>query len=223
MKEPGSASRGQVPDVAHSAMDVPYNTYLDQLDPRGDSEKSLAVRLALAQTTDTRFHHFLERLYLPHYRRYNLAGIAKTCGIGLAEFGEFWQKAQNVRAIAIVQDGIVEIAPDMVSDAHSRKVYCDRCDGTGWVFVDGVVPGMEFEQMGERKVRMCPACKGDKSISKPGDTDSRRMLLEMAGHTGKRGGVTVQIAQNFGGAGIESAVQKLAPISFDVEFEESQK
>lgn len=218
MREPGG--RGLVPIAGK--LDHSYNEYLEGIGIR-DPERRQEVELALAASNDKRFNLFLSYLPNPRYRRASLSSIAKACAIPLPQFMEFWQKAQHTRALAVAQEGITKhVVPDMVEDSRSKDVPCDRCDGFGWVYAEDGLPKttkglrkMDDSDPKSRQIRACPLCSGTGNIRKTGDTDSRKMLLEMSGLTNKKGSA-VQITQHFGGMGIESAVERLNRVSFDL-------
>jgi len=210
MRENGGL-RGMVPTSSFGRLDSEFNSYLQELDPRGETEQGASVRLALAAATDTRFNLFLEYLSRKEFARYSLATIAKNCDITLAQFAEFWQKSQRVRAIAMAQNGIVSFIPDMVSESHSQMESCSRCDGTGGVFKD-----KDDDDPASGHLRVCPDCKGTGVKKRSGDQESRKMLLEMTGMTGRGGGAGVRITQNFGGSTMESAVDKMSRVTFEV-------
>lgn len=219
--------RGLVPTSSFGIKDTTYNEYMAGFDPRQEGAKGAALRVALAQATDIRFREYLERTMDPRCKHMSLAALAKERDIPLHEMAEFWQKAQHQRALAIAQNGIVEVMDDIVYDARSKDEPCGRCDGFGVVYVEEgmekFVDGVEKvnpRDPASRSIRACPMCKGNGKVKKSGDTDARKMLLETTGHTGKRSGGAVQIVQHFGGAGMESAVDKLSKVSFDVDFEE---
>src|SRR5260370_13988014 len=91
-------TRGLMVRRGRAAHDDACNGFLNELDLRGNSERSAAVRFALACSDDLRFREFLDRLGCPRYMQYSLAAIARTCDIRLQEFVDFWQKAQIERA-----------------------------------------------------------------------------------------------------------------------------
>lgn len=212
--------RGLVPSTSYGRLDIPYNTYLAELDPKGESERSEAVRFALAASNDVRFRAFLTNLSDPLYKTYSLATIAKLSDISLPQFAEFWQKAQHSRALAIAQTALPALTVDLVEDARSVQASCDRCDGFGWVYCEDLVPAntpglIQISDSEEtRQIRSCPLCKGTGTTRTPGDVDSRKMLLDMTGVSKK--GPSMQITQNFGGMAIESAVEKMSRVSFDL-------
>lgn len=218
VKELGGSPRGLVP--AQGAQDIPYNTYLAELDPRGESERSKNLRRALSLSTDPRFNEFIVKLGEPYYRRWTLAGIAKSCDITLPQFADWWQKAQNQRVVAIAQEGMADLAKDMLADAASESIPCDRCDGFGWVYMEDGIPSehvpQAIDQIGERQIRACPMCKGSGERKKPGDQHARDKILDLAGF-GKKSHSGLTINQNFGGMAIESAVDRMSQITFDIE------
>lgn len=232
MKERGSP-RGLVPTSSFGRLDEPYNAYLTQLDPRGDTPQAQATRQALAAASDDRFQEFLARVNHPMYRKFSLATVAKKCDISLPQFAEFWQKAQKMRALAMAQEGIVSFIPDMVSEAHTQDQACDRCDGWGFVYTEETVPGtkaVDPDDPASKRIRACPACKGTGRAKKAGNAESRKMLLEVTGMAGRGGGSSVKLVQNFGGSTMESAVDKMNRVTFEVgddvldaDFSESEK
>jgi hypothetical protein len=189
------------PPKRHRAPNEALNTYLTELDPLGNSDRSKAFRLALASSSDGRFVQFLDRLGQPGYHRYSLAAVARTCDLSLPEFHELWYRAQIQRALSRAVDAMPEIIEDIAYNAISKDVSCNRCDGLGRIDLE------------RQKRRVCPACKGKGSVRKPGDAHAIDTLIQVAGF-GKKGVPPVQIT--FGEASMESAVDRLNKITFDV-------
>jgi|WetSurMetagenome_2_1015567.scaffolds.fasta_scaffold01336_9 hypothetical protein len=211
--------RGLVPTSTYGKLDVSYCAYLDELDPLGDSERSIAVRFALATARDDRFREFLTRIQEPAYRRISLAATAKQVGLSLPEWAEFWQKAQVQRALVKAQDALADITAGIITDALPGLTSCGRCDGFGWVYSESEIPADTpgLDQLAKRTIRTCPECKGAGRVRKTGDSEARKMILEMTGVAGKRNGPAVQIQQNFGGIG--SSLEKLNSVAFDLSSE----
>lgn len=226
MLEKGASTRGLVPTSSFARFDLTYNEYLATLDPRGDTKESAAMRLALAGSSDSRFRLFLERAGDPMRKGWSLAAIAKDCEIGLTEFQDWRQKAQTQRILARAQQGMLEVTEDLVENAKNRDVTCDRCDGFGSVVCDSRAPkntpGLRrikgMKSADDTWMRDCPACKGKGVLRAAGSEHAIDKLIDMTGLSsrGKGGGAAVQIVQNFGGASMESAVDRLSKISFDV-------
>lgn len=222
IREPGGL-RGEVPACGSGEVDVSYLAYLTKLEPRADSDRGRALRHALALSRDPRFVEFLRRLSAPRYSRWRLETIAKSCEISLPQFAEFWKSAQQMRALAIAQDGAVEVMDDLVEDAKRQRGICDRCDGYGFVKVEADDPFREIDESrpDAMPTRECPKCLGKGMLLKEGSSEARKLLFETAGLSGKRAPM-VQINQSFGGASIESAVDRLNRINFDVDADAAQ-
>lgn len=208
--------RGMVPSRAFGIKDKVYGEYLTKLNPREDPK----VQHALSITPDPRFQEFLDRIKLPQYKRVSLQSIAKACDISLLEFTQWWSKVSTQVAIHKAQTESIKITEDMIEDARSREVACERCDGMTWV---SAPPGLPKTTPGYRKItnddeelwiRDCPVCSNGK-IRKPGDAHARDRILEMSGLV-QKGKAAVQIVQNFGGAAHSSAVTQLDAITIDV-------
>lgn len=210
--------RGLVPASSYGVLDKTYNEYLGALDPRGTSTRGHAVRVSLAAHADNRFRVFLARLSETRFKRYSLAAIAKGCNISLTEFADFWQKSQNMRTLALAQDGLFDVTSDIITDAKSKPMACERCDGFGWLYVDSDLaaqPGVRRlvpRDKESKQIRACPTCKGTCLVTKSGDTDSRRMLMDIAGVGGRKGSA-VTINATFGS---QSTMDKLSKTSFDI-------
>jgi hypothetical protein len=207
-----ASGRGLVPATSQGAKDVPYNAYLQELNPRQSPE----IQFALAASGDVRFHEFLERLDKPAHKNWSLATIAKSCDISLPQFHQFWQDAQKNIALARAQSAIPNVIADMAQDARSKKMTCSRCDGYGHVTDNSKSDDVN----GNKPLRICPNCKGEGEVLEVGNTHARDKLLEVTGMVKKGGGAAVQITQNFGGMGIESAVDRMSAISFNVDDED---
>jgi hypothetical protein len=217
------AGRGEVPSREAGAQDKVYGAYLESLNPRTNRD----IQEALASSPDVRFREFLERIMAPRYKRNSLQAIAKACNIALLDFNEWVQKASTQRALAAAQVGSVRVANDMVEDAVSKTVTCDRCDGLSWV---SAPPGLPNTTPGYRRVnadasnplygRTCPKCSGGGTMRQIGDQHARDRILEISGLTKKGGGVS--ITQNFGGAYHGSAIGTLDNMmAIDAEFEDT--
>lgn len=221
MKEKDSL-RGYVPATKHGIRDTVYGAYLADLSPRDNP----IVQKALAQSEDPRFKEFLERIKMNRYKRISLQTIAKSCGIDLAEFGTWFNKASTQEAISTAQRESVNIVKDMVEDAKSVRTACDRCDGMTWVSAPA---GLPPETPGYRSmvgegntifwIRDCPVCT-DGKVRKPGDAHARDRTLEIAGMLKKGPGLVIN--QNFAEVSHQSAVGELDCMTMDATFESQE-
>ena len=205
--------------------DLPFNAFLVWLDPCGNSERSHAVRLALAISPDSRFREFLARLDSPRYQRQSLATIAAAgCGLTFGEFRAFWHNAQLERAIDFATCAAPAVMEAQASAARGTEVECGRCDGLGWVAApEGVPPEFVRGYLGclpghSEARRSCPRCKGSGRFRQPADPHAVDRILEIAGLIGKNR-PAVQIVQNFSGASHASAVPELSSMTIDVSAE----
>jgi len=162
-----------------------------------------------------------------HFSRsaWSLAAIAKDCEIGLTEFQDWRQKAQTQRILARAQQGMLEVTEDLVENAKNRDVTCDRCDGFGSVVCDSKAPkstpGLRrikgMKSADDTWMRDCPACKGKGVLRSSGSEHAIDKLIDMTGlSTRGKGGSGTSVTVNLGGASMESAVDRLSKISFDV-------
>lgn len=213
--------RGLVPSRAFGSKDKVYGAYLTTINPR----ESAKVQRALACSADPRFQEFLSRIQTNRYKRVSLQTIAKACNISLKEFSDWWNRESTQTAIAIAQNSSIDITEDMVGDARTVEVACERCDGMTWIGAPAGLPietpGYRFMQSGDEIVwiRDCPNCKSGKT-RKIGDSHSRDRVLELSGLIKKGGGVNVNV-NNFGGASHSSAVADLDKVmTMDVSFDE---
>jgi hypothetical protein len=209
MIEPKSP-RGLVPTAAFGIEDVAYNEFLATVSPSTNPD----AQFALATATDKRFSEFLRLLPNTGERRRSLASLAKICGISLPEWADFWRKAQMQRALAMATNAIPGLTSDLILDAKSRHLVCERCDGFGTVLDSRSADD-------DKAMRPCPACKGLGTTAKAGDAHARDKLLEMTGLSGRKGGAAVTITQNFSGMGIDAAISRMDSITFDVTADDS--
>jgi len=207
--------RGTVPARVNGYKDKEYEEYLKHIDPQREE-----VRLALASSPDPRFRAFLERMSDPTQPGTKLQTIAKSCNIPLDEFMEWFSRASNQRAIAIVQTHSPAIVQDTLEDARSKFVACHRCDGLTWIAAVKDLPPETpgYRPMGEGWIRDCPVCRAKGFVRTPGDDSSRSKSLEMAGLINKKG-AGIAIIQNFGGQALPSAIRRLDAITVDVDHD----
>lgn len=110
-------------------------------------------------------------------------GLLARHKISGARFLEIWRDHHAAEALALISPEFPALYRDIADNAKSHQVYCQVCNGTG--AARAKTPSLH-----------CPRCKGVGVILEPGDKDSRRLMLEIAGLIGKKG-PTVAIQQNF--------------------------
>jgi len=166
---------------------------------------------ALALSSNTRFVEFLKQLCKPKFNKrtktaYSVACVAKSCGITLPELNTFWRDANFARARDIAFAGIPRVMSDVVADSSNTLIPCPRCDGLGTLD-----PGPNYDEMEGKKrkktaLRTCPECEGIGKVKKSGDIESRKLLFETTGMTGKKAPMVAIQNNVYGPSSLESFV-----------------
>jgi len=156
------------------------DTWMDAVDKQ-------TLEDALAFSDDARFQRFLSIWQSPDGLKRSAASIAQTCGIRLDEFVKFYQNSAVQRGMVRMSEHLPQVLEDVAVDAKSKYVMCETCGGEG-----------EISDKKGKNERVCPTCKGKGEVRKVGDSDSRKLVFESIGLTGKRGPM-VAIQQNFEG------------------------
>ena len=180
------------------------NDFLVALDPRGHSERSKFFRFASPNPATTASASSSTARASPATSS-ALSAIARSCAITLAEFIDFREWAQIERAIATMAYATPAIAAGPVKAVLPRMEVCEKCEGLGWLYVDGGVPpelvqgylGPVPTEPDGRAARTCPFCKGDGRVEKPGDMKAARMILDITGLVEQQKTPAVQLVQTF--------------------------
>ncbi len=170
---------------------------------------------ALALSENKKMVEFLRLILKPNYRSrsdgtktpYSIASIAKSCNLSLAELNGFWRDSNLARARDIAFAGIPKVMSDVVVDSSNSLVVCPRCDGLGTLD-----PGPDYDDEGREKkrkkcvIRECPECDGTGKVKKSGDIESRKLLFETTGLTGKKGPMIAIQNNSFAPSSLETFV-----------------
>lgn len=155
---------------------------------------------ALVLKDSPKAKEFLAALCNPKYKNWSTAKLAGKFGISPMAIIEIIQKSYLSKGLLNMARGVPMVSQDIVEDAKSQFVTCDKCDGEG-----------EIEKNEERIV--CPNCKGQSTIRRQGDSESRKLMFEALGYK-QRGAPLVQ--QTFiSGNHIESMVNEMEDNSAD--------
>jgi hypothetical protein len=101
-----------------------------------------------------------------------------------AQFIEIWRDHHVAQAIERISQKLPELYDDILKDSRSFTTYCLICKGTG------------KPKKGSSDVA-CIRCEGTGHVTKPGSTNARKLMLEIAGLIGKKTGPQVVIKQDF--------------------------
>jgi hypothetical protein len=116
----------------------------------------------------------------------SMASLAKRNGIPMDMMAEIWRSYCLSKGMMTVVSRAPEFAEEAIESAKSTNICCPRCDGEGEV-ESRKSPG---------DWNPCPQCEGKRVIRKSGDANSRKILFDTVGWTGKTG---PQVQVNIGG------------------------
>lgn len=180
-----------------------------------ESIKTDDLEDALSRSDNKKLIEFLRLLVKPNFKStrngektaYSIATIAKSCNLTLAELNSFWRDSNLARARDIAFAGIPVVMSDVVTDASNTQVVCPRCDGLGELDT-----GPDYDTEGREKkrkkstARTCPECDGLGKVKKSGDIESRKLLFETTGLTGKKGPMIAIQNNSFAPSSLETFV-----------------
>lgn len=193
----------------HGCHDIPYNRFIERID-------SEAFQEALGMQKAIRYQMALKRI-LNHNvilsrggrARSFVSTILKEEGITLQEAVEVYGRWMLAKATQVAVYRAPQIMNDIADDASNKQVVCPRCDGLGTLDVD---LGESQKKKAKATIRTCPECKGIGTITQSGDSESRRIILEVAGLAGKRGPLVDARSVHLSGGGhvnVESLVKDM--------------
>ncbi len=156
---------------------------------------------ALAQSDSAKAKEFLAAICNPKFKNWSIARLAGKYGISPHAVAELWRKSKLSKGVMKMVAGIEIVAQDIVEDAKSQFIECQKCGGTG-----------EIEDDDEETIA-CTVCKGLGKWRKAGDAESRKLMFEAIGYR-QRGAPLVQ--QTFiSGNHIESMVNEMEDNAID--------
>lgn len=151
---------------------------------------------ALQYSTDENGQRLLAHLEDP---RADKLGLRKLCADSRVSFPQLYAifkdaaKAKaHAEALIVQSDYLPSIMADTCKDALSRSGPCPFCEGSG-------------QRRNDRGEAVhCYTCDGTGKLRKPGNAESRKLVFESAGLTGKRGPLVAVQQNNWQGAGFHS-------------------
>lgn len=150
------------------------------------------LKPVLRSVADKRFEQMFDMMHDPAHSNKSLSTIARECGVQHMELCDAIRKYKMGIGIVRMSKHVPDIMEDVAVDAKSREDVCPHCEGVGTVLRDQTVQ-MEGESLKATKVPVeCPKCHGKTTIRKPGDTNSRKLIYESIGLTGKTPLIAVQ-------------------------------
>jgi len=171
-------------------------------------KETLLVALAEAPF-DSKYHHVLVALGDPRQSNKSFVRIIREHGVTMASLMSKYRDAKVAETHFQFQDGMPEIAAEIVVDAKPTMAMCPNCLGAGKV-PDPL--GRENKAGMIKRVR-CQQCLGDKRVRVPGQTDARKIVLQSEGVLKTGAGVTVS-------TGIQVAVGGVPDLMAAIEVRE---
>src|SRR5262245_23230562 len=132
---------------------------------------------------DERLFRLYDALHDDAYRNTSPGTLCRQFGISLRDLVDVWSEYNRLLGIMYTSTHFARIAADVVDNAMSRDVVCPRCDG------------LKRVREGEAETRICPVCKGEGSVSVPGDPHATELVFEAVGLIGRKE-PAIRIEQN---------------------------
>lgn len=163
---------------------------------------------SLTCSEDDAIRGLVSDLLNPANRSVSISRLASIRKISPNALLELWRNFQVTAAMQTLSGGLPALCADIMVDAQSSTVVCEHCQGYGIIRADpDLMPApdeapavMQAPRVVKAITISCPACGGSGSARKPGDTDSRKLVTEILGLTGKKGPMTQTNIQVLGGA-----------------------
>lgn len=143
---------------------------------------------------DDRFRAFHASIIDKRNARLTIVALCRRHRLTLTDLQEMWRAHQVARGVMGMSTYLPKVMENVAKDADSFQDICPTCQGKGKL---------------SRKSRVaCPRCNGHGVIQKPGDIESRRMLLEATGVIGKKSLINLNL-QNILSFGPEHGMEKV--------------
>lgn len=163
--------------------------------PRKESlRQSLVDALKIEQlveacqgSDDARFKELGKSLVDPLQAPNDLLDLMRRNNITFASMVDFWREHYHMLGIVRMMPGIPDVYADVVQDARSKDVACQRCKGSG-----------ETQDKREKtKKRTCSLCHGKGTVRQVGDPLARRIVFESMKMIGNRGPIVKVETNNY--------------------------
>lgn len=172
-----------------------------------------SLQAALSTSDNPNARGFLLDLTSFKYKGWSATRIASKHGISPNQLSMIWRDYHLSKAMLVLTGSLDKTAARMVQDATGGEVVCPHCDGRTTVKMEIQYTEFELAKMAEEgeapkeyKVVVCPNCKGEGTILKPGHEHSRDRIFEAVGLT-KKGGLNITNVINM--PNVESVIDEL--------------
>jgi hypothetical protein len=171
--------------------DQPMKSFFESIPPATFEE-------VVCVSDEPKFLDSTRRSKIRLYQTTSRMTLCRNFGISLRDLLNVWFSYMRDLGRLAIFTRLPEIAQQTAEDALSREVACGCCDGMGKV-------------MNDEGQQSCPMCQGAGKIQMPADKDARRLVLEIAGLTGRNKVSVVAIQQNCG-VNLEDNVREIEKI-----------
>jgi hypothetical protein len=163
-------------------------------------------------SSDERAQALLARLLDPSCRKHSLPQLAKEVGLTYPQVLKLVTNYRLDQGLLRMSAHVPQVLEDVAIDSESKLIACPACQGSGQLeTVD--------RKTGEiTDTKACWSCDATGKLRKVGDADSRKLMLETLGLTGRRGPMIAQQFINAGGQSVEDALDTVASV-LDVKAE----
>ena len=146
----------------------------------------------LADQDEQKYKSLRALMFDVRYKNWSFQAKCRQAKVTLSDLHNIWKDYNLHKGLIRMATHTPKVMEDVAVDAQSRIVNCIKCNALGVI--------------GEAEDQPCPDCFGEGKIRVAGDSESRKLMFETMGMTGKKGPM-VAIQQNFGsGESLESLV-----------------
>ena len=156
--------------------------------------------VALALQDDERLKDFHQSITDPRNARLTLVTLCRRHEVTLTDLQKVWREHQVNLGLMGMANHAPRVMENIATDAASYNDICPTCRGKGKIF--------------SKAKSFCPRCAGHGVVKRPGDLESRHIMMEALGVTGKASLVTTinTLSASFGPEhGMEKIIEMVQP------------
>jgi len=125
---------------------------------------------ALALQEEQRFRDLQTSMTDPRNSRMTLVTLCRHHAVTLTDLQDVWRRHQVNLGLMAMSTFAPKVMENIASDAASFTDLCPTCRGKG--------------KLSRKSKSLCPRCSGHGVIQKPGDLESRHIMMQALGVTG---------------------------------------
>lgn len=166
---------------------------------------------ALSFSDSPKIREFILSLCNHRFKGWSTTRIAAKHGIKAAELSSIFKEYYLAKAMTIATRAMPVAMERIVQDATSGQIVCQHCDGrtTVKIEIQRLSREVDLDAMPKYEVIVCPQCKGEGMVWKPGHEHSRDKMMQVVGWGPKSAGTSIHINQNLQFGGVESVIEEV--------------